>query len=188
MSDTLFIPVLEGTTRKDRKSIHVARLLVKILQEQYPSVTTELVDPVDFPFHYNGNDEINKIPRYTEITKKADAFLIVVPEYNHSFPGSLKKLFDSELGNYNHKAVGFAGVSSGQFGGVRGIEAFNTVIREGGLVSAAIDIQFPKVQELFDEAGNLLDEAYIRRSKRVIDEVIWLAKAMKWGREHLNSS
>ena len=53
---------------------------------------------------------------------RADAIVIVVPEYNHSFPGLLKHVLDSCLKEYIHKAVGVVGVSAGPFGGARVIQ------------------------------------------------------------------
>jgi len=179
----LFIPIIEGTTRVQRKSIHVAKLVFEVTK-QYEELETVLVDPIDFNFPGDGNDPEAKDSRYTEITEKADGFFIVVPEYNHSFPGSLKRMLDSELKNYIHKPVAFAGVSSGMFGGARGIEALVTTVREMGMVATFTDVHFPKVQDLFDEKGQLLDDAYIRRIKKSLEELIWMSFALKYGREN----
>lgn len=184
--EKLNIVIIEGTRRVQRKSILAARLIEKIGKEHYADVIdTVFVDPNDFQLPGDGNDPEGKDPRYTEITQKADAFFVVVPEYNHSFPGSLKRLMDSELQTYNHKAIAFAGVSDGQWGGVRAIEAMVPAVRETGLVVLSIDVQFPKIPELFDEQGNLLDEKYIKRVKRIYDELIWMAKTLKYGRESI---
>jgi len=182
----LFIPILEGTTRIERKSIHVAKLIEKVGKE-IEDIEVLLVDPKDFNFPGDGNDPEGKDPKYTEITAKADAFFIVTPEYNHSFPGSLKRMLDSELKNYIHKPVAFAGVSNGQWGGVRAIEGLVHTVREMGLVATFTDVQFPKVDELFDENGTLKEEAYIKRIKRSFDELIWMAKALKYARENIHS-
>lgn len=179
----LFIPVIEGTTRPGRKSIHVARLIADIGNE-YDEVETELVDPLDYNFPYDGNNKEVKDPRYGELTKKADAFLIVTPEYNHAYPGTLKRMLDSELKNYIHKPVAFAGVSAQMWGGIRAIEALVNIVREMGMVATFQDVQFPKVHKLFDEDGKLLDDSYIKRVKRVFDELIWMAKTLKHGREN----
>lgn len=182
--EKLTIVVIEGTKRVQRKSIAAARFIAQVGQDYYSDqINVIFVDPNDFELPGDGNDPEGKDPRYTEITKKADAFFMVVPEYNHSFPGTWKRIYDSELGNYNHKAVAFAGVSNGQWGGVRAIEHMVGATREGGLVPLSIDVQFPKVQELFDEEGNLVDDAYIRRVRRVYDELIWMAKTLKYGRD-----
>jgi NAD(P)H-dependent FMN reductase len=181
----LFIPVLAGTTRVQRRSIYAARFVAQV-GSQSPEVETLLVDPVEFNFPGDGNDPECKDPRYTEITQRADAFFIVTPEYNHSFPGSLKRMLDSELATYNHKPVGFAGVSDGQWGGVRAIEALVPAVRESGMVVCNVDVQFPFVQKIFNEqTGELQDENFTRRVQRVYTELIWLASTLKWGRENL---
>ncbi|HUD06087.1 MAG TPA: NAD(P)H-dependent oxidoreductase [Candidatus Saccharimonadales bacterium] len=180
----LYIPVLAGTTREQRKSIFAARLVEEV-GKTFEEVETELIDPKDFNFPGDGNDPEGKDPRYTEITKRADGFFIVTPEYNHSFPGSLKRMLDSELGNYMHKSVAFAGASSGQWGGVRAIEALVNSVREMGLVASFTDMQFPKVQELFDERGVLLNPNYKEYVKGAWIELIWLSSVLKYGRENL---
>jgi len=182
----LFIPVIEGTTRPKRESIRAAKLVFKVGQE-FKDVETMLVDPNDFKLPYDGNDDENKDPRYTKITAKADGFFIVTPEYNHGYPGSLKRLLDSELENYIHKPVAFAGVSNGLWGGVRAIEALVNSVREMGMVATFTDVQFPRVQDLFDDKGELLDKKYIKRVKRTWEELIWMAKVLKYGREKIPS-
>lgn len=181
---SLFIPVIEGTARKDRQSIHVAKLITEV-GNTIDGIETVLVDPPEFTLPYDGNDDIAKDPRYTELTAKADAFFLVIPEYNHSFPGTLKRILDSELKNYNHKPVAFAGVSAGPWGGVRGIESMVNAVREMGLVATAVDVQFPKVQDLFSDDGTLKDDKYRERIQRSFTELIWMANSLKYGRENL---
>jgi len=180
----IHIPIIVGTTRPGRKSILVAQFIFEIMSK-IENISTQLVDPKDFDLPFDGNDEENKDPKYTAITKKADGFLIVVPEYNHSFPGSLKRLLDSEFKNYLHKPVAFAGVSSGPWGGVRAIEALAQTTRAFGLVSTFKDVQFTDVQDLFDEKGNVVDEKYVGRVNQTITELLWMAQALKWGRENI---
>lgn len=178
----IHIAILIGTTRAQRKSAHVARFLQQKFNEQ-PNVTTQLVDPIEFNFNGDGNDPEAKDPRYTAITQQADGFMIVVPEYNHSFPGSLKRMLDSELATYNHKAVVFAGVSSGAWGGVRAIESLINAVRETGLVTIAYDMQFPNVQDLFDEQGTLLNPDYNNYIKATVDEFLWMSRVLKQARQ-----
>lgn len=184
--EKLFLPILIGTTRPKRESVKPARLIEQV-GKTIDEIEVLLVDPNDYHFPFDGNDEENKDPRYTELTAKADGFFIVTPEYNHSFPGTLKRMLDSELKNYIHKPVAFAGVSAGIFGGVRAIESLLGPIREMGMVPTFADLFFPKVQELFDENGEIIDKKYIKRIHQAYEELIWLAKVLKWGREHVRS-
>lgn len=179
----LYIPVIAGTTREQRKSIFAARLVAEI-GNTFDDIETEVIDPKDFDFPGDGNDPEGKDARYTAITERAQGFFIVSPEYNHSFPGSLKRMLDSELSNYIHKPVAFAGVSSGAWGGVRAIEQLVGTVREMGLVSTFTDMQFPRVQELFDDNGVLQNESYREYIKGAWTELIWMAKVLKVGREN----
>lgn len=182
----LFIPILLGTTRPKRRSYNAAKLVYEV-GKKIDEIEVQLVDPKDYNFPFDGNDPENKDPRYTELTAKADGFFIVSPEYNHGYPGTLKRMLDSELKNYIHKPVAFAGVSDGIFGGARMIEALVNTVREMGLIATFSDVYFPQVQNTFDEKGKLLDESYVKRIERAYTELIWMAKSLRWGRENLES-
>ena len=182
MSDSIHIAVIAGTSRVQRKSIYAARFVAEV-GASLEGVTTELVDPVDFSFPGDGNDPEGKDPRYTAITEKADAFFIVTPEYNHSFPGSLKRMLDSELSNYVHKPVAVAGVSNGMWGGVRVVEALVPPLRELGLVVTFASVYFPRVQDIFDESGALQDEKYVGTVQKAYKELLWMARALKTARQ-----
>jgi NAD(P)H-dependent FMN reductase len=177
------VVVILGTTRQQRLSVNAAKLIAEI-GNSIEGISTTLVDPNDFNLPGDGNDEEGKDPKYSQITADADAFFIVTPEYNHSFPGSLKRLLDSELGNYNRKAVAIAGVSNGNWGGVRAVESLVPALRQMGLVSISTDLYFPRIQDIFDESGILLNERYLESVPKIYDELIWMIKSLKYGREN----
>lgn len=185
MSNELFIPVLQGTSRANRKSIQVSNYIYEALSGT-EGVKSLLVDPKDYNFPNDGNDPEGKDPRYTKITLEADAFFIVTPEYNHSYPGSLKRMLDSELKNYIHKPVAIAGVSDGNWGGVRAIEALLHPLREMGMAVTFSDVQVPYVQDAFEKDGKPIER--IQQSvDRAITELLWMTKTFKYGRENIPS-
>ncbi|MDB5185427.1 MAG: NADPH-dependent reductase [Candidatus Saccharibacteria bacterium] len=189
MNDIITIAVLAGTTRVQRESIKAAHYIAEFGRE-LPGVKIIFVDPVDFHFPGDGNDPEGKDPRYTEITQTADAFFIITPEYNHSFPGSLKRMLDSELQTYNHKPVALAGASNGNWGGVRAVEALVPAVRETGLVVLSWDLYFPRVQDIFDATGRMVPAQrarYDRNLAKIYDELLWLARLLKAGRAQLEA-
>ena len=107
-------------------------------------------------------------------------------EYNHGFPGLLKHALDSCLKEYIHKAAGVVGVSAGPFGGARGIQDLLPVLRELGLVCIFWDINVGKVASVFDQSGALLDQSFVRRAEQFIDELVWMAKTLRHGRENVS--
>src|SRR6266705_4781510 len=148
----LAIPVILGTTRKGRMSLHAAQFIVGQLQKR-EGVTTELIDIAMLNLPVDGAGEEVKDPRFSTAMERADAIVVVTPEYNHSFPGLLKHVLDSCLKEYIHKPAGIVGVSAGPFGGVRVIQDFLPVIRELGLVNIFWDVNFGDVEKVFDQKG-----------------------------------
>lgn len=184
----LFIPLLLGTPRKNRESENVARWVFKKMQER-DGIETQFFDVCDFelPSGEYGTEIGDLFPDWRDAVIKADGLVIVTPEYNHGYPGSLKSVLDLLLKEYIHKAVAFVGVSAGPWGGTRVIEACVPMVRELGLAVTFTDLNFPTVKTKFDQQGNLLDDAYEKRVQGFLDEVIWMAKTLRWGRQNLPS-
>ena len=180
----LNIPVILGTTRKGRMSVHAARFMLDRIQKR-EGVVTSLIDIAELNLPVDDAGEEIKDPRFATAMEQADAIVIVSPEYNHSFPGLLKHVLDSCLKEYIHKAAGVVGVSAGIFGGSRMIEHFQPILRELGLVSIFWDVNFGSVGKVFDANGQLLDQAFIPRAEKFLSELIWMATVLRYGRENV---
>jgi NAD(P)H-dependent FMN reductase len=184
---SLFIPVILGTPREGRLSEHVANFLAAEVAKR-PGVETDLIDIRKLGLSITDAGESIKHPEFSEKMMKADALLLVVPEYNHGYPGLLKHALDTNLKEYIHKAVGICGVSAGPWGGTRVIENLLPVMRELGLVTIFWDGNFSAVQRVFDSLGNLLETAYERRLDKFLKELIWMATVLRYGRENVPMS
>ena len=186
--DKLLLPVLLGTNRKDRNSVHPARWLVDEMRKR-PEIETMLFDVGAFalPQDDYGQGLKDRFPEWRDTIIKADGLVIVAPEYNHGYPGILKSVLDLLLREYIHKAVAFVGVSAGLWGGTRVIEAMVPMVRELGLAVTFSDLNFPKVQNSFDSEGRLLDPAFEKRAQDFLDELVWMSRTLKWGRENVPS-
>lgn len=186
LDSSLFIPVILGTPRKGRQSEYVARFLVEQISTR-DRLYTELIDIKNLAIATDDAGESVKDPQFSATMERADGLIIVVPEYNHGYPGMLKHVLDTCLKEYIHKAVGLCGVSAGSFGGTRVIQNLLPVMRELGLVTIFYDLNFANVQQLFDESGNLIDKpTYIRRMERFMNELIWMSTVLKYGRENVS--
>jgi len=181
---SLYIPVILGTTRQGRSSLPVAALMRDEVAKR-PGTETELIDIGQLSLPTNDAGEAIKDPGFSAKMNRADALIIVSPEYNHSFPGLLKHVLDSCLKEYIHKAAGIVGVSAGPFGGTRGIQNLLPVLRELGLVNIFWDVTFSNVHKVFDDSGRLVETAYLRRIDKFLKELIWMAKTLRHGRESI---
>jgi NAD(P)H-dependent FMN reductase len=180
----LSIPVILGTARKGRMSAHAARLVHGELQKR-EGVRTELIDVGILMHRLDDNGQGTGDPAFTATMNQADAIVLVAPEYNHAMPGILKHVLDSCLQEYIHKAAGVVAVSAGPFGGTRVIETSLPVLRELGLVTIFWDVNFGSVGKVFSEDGELLDRSFVRRIDKFLGELIWMGRALRYGRENI---
>ena len=185
-SRPLFIPVILGTVRKGRASENVAKFVFEQVKQR-EGVETELIDIGELKFPGDDAGEQIKHHGFSATCERADGLVLVVPEYNHGYPGMLKHVLDSNLKEYIHKAVGICGVSAGGFGGTRVIESLLPVLRELGLVTIFWDGNFSGASGLFDEAGQIKDrETHEKRIDRFLAELIWMSKVLRFGRENIS--
>lgn len=188
MTSKFFIPILLGTPRKNRKSGNVANWVCSKMQER-EDIETQLFDVCDFdlPQDHYGTEIGKDFPEWRDAIIRADGLVIVTPEYNHGYPGTLKSVLDLLLKEYIHKAVAFVGVSAGPWGGTRVIESMVPMVRELGLAVTFSDLNFPSVASKFDADGNLLDAAYEKRVVGFLDELVWMSRTLRFGRENVPS-
>jgi len=186
--DQLHIPVLLGTNRKERKSHFAARWLVEQMEKR-PEIRTRLFDVAEFhlPHDDYGQGLKDSFPQWRDAIVQADGLVLVAPEYNHGYSGTMKAVLDLLLREYIHKSVAFVGVSAGPWGGTRVIEAMVPMCRELGLAVTFTDLNFPYVQKTFDDEGRLLDHAFEERAKSFLDELVWMSTVLKWGRANVPS-
>jgi NAD(P)H-dependent FMN reductase len=188
LTGKLFLPIILGTNRKERKSVFVAKWLMEAMGKR-AEIETRLFDVRDFalPQDDYGTEIKDAFPEWKDAITRADGLVIVSPEYNHGYPGALKSVLDLLLKEYIHKSVAFVGVSAGPWGGTRVIESMVPMVRELGLTATFADLNFPVVQNKFDEDGVLLDKAYEQRVNGFLEELVWMSRVLKWGRENLPS-
>ena len=187
MQQQLFIPIILGTARQGRQSENVARFVFDQINKR-AEIEAELIDVRKLPMKLDDAGEQMKDPKFSATIERCDGLIIVTPEYNHGYPGLLKHALDMNLKEYIHKAVGICGVSAGPFGGTRVIESLLPVMRELGLITIFEDVNFGNVGMVFDERGKLLDNNFLRRVEMFLDELIWMAKVLRYGRENIPSS
>lgn len=186
MSD-LYIPVILGTARAGRQSEHAAHFVCERVREL--GVETELVDPRDFlkraittPSWEKSAESEEMLP-WRERAEKADAFVIIIPEYNHGYPGELKLLLDSAYKEYKGKPVLLGGVSAGGWGGTRVVDHIEPVLVELSMVPLRTALYFPKVGDAFDDESNPTDEKAAGRVDEAVQELAGHARHWKKVRE-----
>jgi hypothetical protein len=57
--------------------------------------------------------------------------------------------------------------------------------RELGLVTIFEDVNFGRIGTLFDERGNLLDQNFVSRVDKLLNELLWMSRVLRHGRESI---
>jgi NAD(P)H-dependent FMN reductase len=115
----------------------------------------------------------------------AEAFIIVTPEYNHSFPASLKNLIDWHYTPWRAKPVGFVSYG-GLGGGLRAVEQLRQVFAELHAMTVRDVVSLHGPWSGLGEDGRPLDPAVCESAaKNMIDQLLWWGRALRTARaEH----
>ncbi|MFF3333566.1 NADPH-dependent FMN reductase [Streptomyces sp. NPDC002888] len=108
----------------------------------------------------------------------ADAFVVVTPEYNHSFPAPLKNAIDWYRQEWYAKPVSFVSYG-GISGGLRAVEQLRLVFAELHAVTIRDSVSFHRAWEQFDEDGRPKDPVGCDgAAKTMLDQLGWWAQAL----------
>ncbi|TCJ99492.1 NADPH-dependent FMN reductase [Nocardia alba] len=114
----------------------------------------------------------------TDRLAAADAYVIVTPDYNRSYPAALKAAIDWHFTQWDAKAIGFVGYSGGS-GGLLAIEHLRQVFNELNAHTVRNYVSFPRYYLLFDEAGRLRDpQEPGAAAAALLDQLHWWTKAL----------
>jgi NAD(P)H-dependent FMN reductase len=147
---SLSIAVIIGSTRQGRFS-HKAAAWIAYELGKLPDVAVSLLDlrdhPLPFfdspaaPMRMGGVYPYPAVQAFAAEIAKADAFVMVAPEYNHGYTAVLKNAIDWLYGEWINKPVGF--VSYGNAGGARAVEQLRQVVVEMQMLPIKYGVHLP---------------------------------------------
>ncbi|GIF77182.1 NADPH-dependent FMN reductase [Asanoa siamensis] len=118
-----------------------------------------------------------------ETTRKlaeADAFIIVTPEYNHSYPASVKAVIDWHYTQWTAKPVAFVSYG-GPAGGRHAVLHLENVLTELHAVTIRDGLAFPNFFTGWQD-GEPLDAAAAGYAKTLLEQLSWWATALRAAR------
>ncbi|MFD5108873.1 NADPH-dependent FMN reductase [Streptomyces cinereoruber] len=179
----LSLALVVASDREGRFAPVLADWLLSRLAER-EDFTTTVVDlaGVDLPtsLSYAPSPAVRaELAKVTPALEAADAFVVLTPEYNHSFPAALKNLIDRYYTEWQAKPVGFVSYG-GISGGLRAVEQLRQVFAEMHAVTVRDTVSFQHAHEQFDEDGRHKDPAGAEgAAKALFDQLAWWGHALR---------
>lgn len=113
----------------------------------------------------------------------ADALVIVTPEYNHSFPGTLKNAIDLAREEWFAKPLAFVSYG-GMAGGLRAVEHLRLVFAELHTVTIRETVSFHNAHSSFNTGGQPLDKRGSHEAAaKMLRQLSWWARVLLVARE-----
>lgn len=178
-----YVPVILGSVRRGRRSPIVARFIVERLGRS-GKFEPELLDLAEYNLpimeerlRVREDPPANLVEMGAKLAR-ADAIVVVSPEYNNGYPGVLKNALDYFLPEYKRKPVGIVTVSGGGFGGVNALAQLRLVFLFMGAYPIPWGLPVSHVQDAFDEGDNPKDPLLEKAAAAFIAELLWLTEAI----------
>lgn len=147
--------IIAGTNRRDSNSLKVGRTYQRILTKK--GISSEIASLEDLDLNYR-SDSMVKFEK--EFLIPSQKFIVIVPEYNGSYPGVLKSLIDLSLIKdcWYGKKVLLTGVATGKGGNIRGMEHLTGSLNYLQVFVHPNRLPISSVHELMGEDGNIVDD------------------------------
>ena len=111
----------------------------------------------------------------------ADAFILVTPEYNHSYPASLKAAIDWHFTQWTAKPVAFVSYG-GAAGGRHAVLHLENVLTELHAVTIRDGLAFPNYFTAWQD-GRPVDPNAVGFAAQMLRQLAWWARALRTARE-----
>ena len=188
----LSVKVILGSTRDGRFGDKPAHWILGEARQR-PGVDVELLDLRDYPLPFydrptspvreGGVYASPEVTRWAQAIVKADAFIVVSPEYNHGYPAVLKNAFDHIFPEWAKKPIGF--VSYGNAGGARGVEQLRLMLIELHVapIRSAVHIGRSEFMDLLVHGKTFGDFPHLEHTANgMLDDLLWWATTLRAGR------
>lgn len=180
------IAVIIGSVRTGRFGPTAARWFAGELAGR-DDVDTDVVDllEIDLPPSLDGNPQDPHDPAtgLRERLAGADGFVVVTPEYNHSYPAGLKTAIDTVHAEWAAKPVGFVSYG-GRSGGLRAVEHLRGVFVELHAAPVRDAVSLHDAWSLFDGSGRLTDDGSAAAAAQTLtDQLVWWGRALRAARD-----
>jgi chromate reductase len=163
------ITIISGTNRKNSNTRKVSLEYQRLLQDKNIEAQVLLLDETDMMVRNQAFIEVEN-----ELLKSAQKFIIIMPEYNGSYPGILKLMMDNTDVSkvWWHKKVLLTGVATGRAGNLRGMEHLTGSLLHMKMLVHPNRLPISLVDKLLDAENRFADAAALRAIDTQLEEFL----------------
>ncbi len=168
------ILIIAGTNRPNSITGKIAKIYQNLLTEK--NIASDIIDLATLlpEFGQVYFTDKTQFKAYQDIIDSHQKAVIIVPEYNGSFPGALKSWIDGLRypDTWYNKRIAFVGISSGDQGGLIAISHLTDIFMYLGGHIFGNKVRIPFIKKNFENevlAPNMI--AYLEKQIKVITEI-----------------
>jgi NAD(P)H-dependent FMN reductase len=178
----LRVALIVGSTREGRFAPVVSGWIAALIAER-PEFDLDVLDLAEIllPAVWT-RSSTPALVDYRSRLASSDAFVVVTPEYNHSYPAPLKQAIDLAGGEFARKPVAFVSYG-GLSGGLRAVEHLRGVFTEVRAATIREAVSFHTAWERFDASGKPHDAGPGHAAAAMLDDLAWWASALRQARQ-----
>ncbi|MBT2476878.1 NADPH-dependent FMN reductase [Streptomyces sp. ISL-94] len=185
----LRVAVVIGSVREGRAGRAVTEWFLGIA-ERHGGLELDVIDLADVALPlvmpgWGGTPSPEAAAALADVTPRlaaADAYVVVTPEYNHSFPAALKNLIDWHHVQWRAKPAGFVSYG-GLSGGLRAVEQLRLVFAELHAVTMRDAVSLHGPWSGLGEDGVPRDTAVSESAaKGMLGQLVWWGRALRAAR------
>jgi NAD(P)H-dependent FMN reductase len=180
------LEIIVASTRPGRVGLPVAKWLEVEAKAQGGFDEVEIVDlaEVNLPFFNEpkhprmGEYEHQHTKDWSAKVAEADAFVLVMPEYNHGFNAVLKNALDYLAREWHYKAVGLASYG-GIAAGTRAAQMIKPVLGALRMTAVTEAVSIPMVQQFLSGGEIVPNDVLSASAKAMLNELAQVTEALK---------
>ncbi|MEV6555572.1 NAD(P)H-dependent oxidoreductase [Nocardia sp. NPDC051756] len=180
------VAVILGSTRAGRFGPTVANWFIDHAKQR-DDIAVDLIDLAEdqLPAYMSSEPDPEGARALESVGARltaADGFVVITPEYNHSYPAPLKSAIDWHFTQWQAKPIGFVSYG-GVSGGLRAVEHLRHVFAELHAVTVRDTVSFHWAGQLFDATGKLTDPAApTAAADQLLNQLVWWGSALRTAR------
>ncbi|MDX1908536.1 MAG: NAD(P)H-dependent oxidoreductase [Bacteroidia bacterium] len=182
------IAMILGSVREGRKTDRLAYYLLERLEAE-PGIEPVMLDLKEqvLPFYaHRWREQDPQDPTLAAVgaeLARADAMILISPEYHGSYTGVLKNALDHYWDEFKRKPIGVVATASGRMGGINASTEMQQLVLSLGGFPMPYKLIVPFIADAFTPERQPAQPAVQTAVDTFVREFVWFARALTYAKQ-----